>query len=200
MVYDIHQGIVLRTYIPQKQKLSVLDAELGRIDCIPQNKKIADRLFHGAYISYALKPWGMHYLTYDISLIEQPPYLTEKDFLFFHHVLELCFYFLPAHNQERSVFELVKSAYIHPESLRAELSQKIFLCHFFRYLGIYPRNMHSYSASFFRLISGPFNSKVDAEDEEKVRIDLQRWLLSCVSTHPYAQRIKTMDFLKVNHD
>lgn len=200
MVYNIHQGIVLRTYIPYKQKLSVLDAELGRIDCIPQNKKIADRLFHGAYISYVVKPWGMHYIAYDISLLEGPTYLSQKDFLFFHHLLELCFYFLPVHSQERPIFELVKIAYTHPKMLRTELSQKIFLCHFFRYLSIYPGNIHSYSASFFRLISGPFDSKVNAEDEKKVHLDLQRWLLSCVSTHPYAQRIKTMDFLKSEHE
>jgi hypothetical protein len=196
MMHQVHQGIVLRTYIPRKQKLSLFDAYLGRVDCVPQNTKNAQRLFHGAYISYALKSWGRHYLIYDIALVAAPPYSAHTSLLFFHHLLELCHYFLPLEHQEHTLFALVKGAYTHPEFLQTELTQRLFLYHFFKEIGIYPVDMQSYDPSFFRLISSPFDSKVNARDEERLSLNLRKWLLGCINTHPYAHYLKTIDFLK----
>jgi hypothetical protein len=194
MMHELHQGIVLRVY-HTKHKLSIFDAHLGKIECIPQHSKKMQRLFHGAYITYALKSWRNNYLMYDTALVAEPPYVVHQKLLFFHHVLEICYFFLALEQQEYTLFGLLKVAYTHPEIFESKLAQKLFLCHFFKEIGIYPADTRSYDPAFFSLISGPFESSVKAEDEEKVHGNLRKWLLGCISTHPYAHSLKTIDFL-----
>jgi hypothetical protein len=194
MLIDTPQGIVLRTYVPQKQKLSVLDANRGRIDCVPQDTRAAHQLTTGAYMTYGIRPWHAYYIVYDTDIVDMPLYWAHENLLFFHHVLELCYYFLPVDNIVEDIFILVKKLYTSPKIIQTDLSKKIFLCQFFICLGIYPADARSYGSSFFSLISGPFDSKVNAHGE--LHMQLQRWLLTCISTHPYAHTLKTIGFLR----
>lgn len=195
MITDVHEGIVLRTYIPKKQKLAILDKKLGRIECVPQNQKSAYRLSHGAYVSYALRAWHAQYLLHDPNILDLPFYWAYENFLFFHHVLELCYYFLPIDGQSADIFELIYILYDRPKLLQTTLSRKIFLCRFFWKLGIYPYNAESFDSCLFSLISGPLDSNLSIADEKIAHQHIQKWLLACVNTHPYAHRLKTIDFL-----
>lgn len=203
MENNVRHGIVLRTYIPAKQKLSILDTDLGKIDGVPANLKNALKLSHGTFISYLIRPWHLHYVVYNINIIDEPYYWAKNNFLFFHHVLELCYYFLSVNNIEIEIFELIKILYTQPEILKTELDQKIFLCHFFKKLGIYPYNYKSYDQLLLALISGRSSKCLDNildnindKDEKDLQNNLNKWLLSCVNEHPYVYRFKTLDFLK----
>lgn len=230
---ELHNGIILRTYLPKKQKLIILDESLGKIECVPKNKQLANKLSHGVYISYMLKRWFFYYVIFDIHILDLPFYWSRNNFLFFHHVLELCNYFLPFDSRAGDIFQLILILYRCPEKVKTTLSKKLFLCNFFKKLGMYPQNIESYDSIIFNLISNFLHSKFSYEQEmamlrnivhseyntkegefynslrEKFLIfqdlntgnkslcsDLNRWLLECISLHPYAHRLKTIEFLK----
>jgi hypothetical protein len=193
------KGIILRIYVPQRKKLAILDAHFGKIECITHYTPVAQRLTHGMYISYILEPWRDSFKISEISILDMPLYWarsSSNNFVFFHHVLELCYYFLSINNAAHEIYILIKLLYTNPELIQTDISKRIFLCRFFIRLGIYPENALSYNSQFFSLISGPLDSKVNAEHERALYRELQRWLLSCVSVHPYAHNIKTIDFLR----
>lgn len=196
MLIGMYQGIVLRTYIPNKHKLSVLDAQLGKIECIPKGLKRGYILSHGIYLSYSLRPWHDYYIIQDIAILDAPFYWAKENFLFFHHVLEICYYFLSINSASREIFELILKLYTCSEIIQTDLCKKIFLCHLFIRLGIYPSDMLSYGSSFFCLISRPLDSKVSVQDDKAVNEQIQRWLLACIDTHPYAYRLKTVGYIK----
>lgn len=196
MIGGINQGIVLRTYIPQKHKLAVFDSELGRIECIPQNLKNSYRLSHGVLIEYSLQQLQISYKLFDANILNLPKQWSKNSFYFFHHILELCYYFLPIESEAKDIFQLIKILYTDSDIVQSDISKKIFLCHFFIKLGIYPENMLAYDASFHRLISGPLDSKIEVKDEKNIHFYLQRWLLECINSHPYAHRLKTINYLK----
>jgi hypothetical protein len=191
----IYQGIVLRSYFPEKQKVSVLDIQLGRINGIPQDTKMGMRLPHGSLIAYTVKQVSVNFILYDIDLIDLPLGWEFTNFLFFHQLLELCFYFLPLHAQAQEVFYLIKELYGSQDIINTPLAKKLFLYRFFSVLGIYPVDARSYSAVFFNLISHSIDSKVDESTYKIINNDLKRWLMACIHMHPYAYRLKAIDYL-----
>lgn len=191
----IYQGIVLRNYLPEKQKVSVFDVQLGRINGIPHDTKMGMRLAHGSLIAYTVKQLSLNFILYDLDLIDMPLQWTFANFLFFHQLLELCFYFLPLHGHAEDVFCLIKELYASQDIIKTTFGKKIFLYRFFSLLGIYPADARSYGALFFNLISLPRDSKVDASKYKFIDNDLKRWLMACIHMHPYAYRLKAIDYL-----
>lgn len=192
----VHEGIILRNYIPKKQKLSILDSNLGRIECISLNSKNNHRLFSGAFINYTLKKFNMYYVVENTNIIDFPQDLIDHNFAFFHHVLELCYYFLPLDQEASDIFELINLCYLKSNLTSNKLAKNIFLCKFFSILGIYPSDYLANNSEFYKFISGPINIDLDFQENKNFNIFAKRWLLECVNSHPNIERLKTVGFLK----
>ena len=174
---ELHKGIILRTSSAYKSAITLLDEQHGKIEGLVYKSKPTGQLFHGALITYSLKKSHHKYVLSDIQLLDMPSYWVHEHFLFFHHVLELSDFFLPWDQQASGLFGLLHLLYTDPALLGTKRSQKLFLCHLFKRLGMYPEEglmTHT----------------------EKRTEKIERWLRACISVHPQAGSLQTIGFLK----
>lgn len=165
---DQHTALVLRMASPYKGRTILLDEELGKIEVLAFAHKASRQLFHGAFISCALKKRGARYVLSEIVLLDMPHYWVGEHFLFFHHVLELCDSFLSFDEYEPEIFKLVRTLYSNPVSLGTKEAQKLFLCDFFQRIGMYPDQQQDSVAG---------------------------WLRACITEHPHGSTLQTASFL-----
>ena len=190
----LHQGILLRTGSPYRKKILLFDYELGMIECV--NTYGHNRLVHGAFLYYARTPWHNLYRLHDIELIALPEKWVSDDLLFLHHIIELSTYFLTIQNNAASLFNFFMNFYKPCNEKNLELFKKFFICRFFSLLGVYPENSEDYDPLFFRLISGPIDSMLDASrDDVLTHKKVNEWLQGCMRVHPHADHLKTVNFL-----
>ena len=184
-----HEGIILKNYQPKKHKIGVFDKNLGRIECLAPYG--ADYIPVGTLIAYF--PLNSRYL-YDLEGLEVrevPLNLARYDFYFFHHILELSYYFLPLGSPAESIFVMVHFLLNSYDKISTDLQKKLFLLRFFVQLGIYPEEEFSLGDSFHYLLSQP----IEVMLVQRVQIPeqaLERWLFSCIETHPQKAKFKTM--------
>ena len=168
-------GIVLRTSSAYKVAVTLLDEELGKIEGLIVGKNQAQRLFHGAVISYTATKSHSKYRLTDTGVLAMPTdWVQGEDFLFFHHVLELADYFLPWEQQATALYQLLQLLYVRAEGIKTKQAQKLYLVHFFSYLGIYPEE------------------GLKALEKN----DLGVWLSACINEHPQAAALQTKSFLR----
>lgn len=161
---DQHKGIVLRASSAYKRTVTLFDDRLGKIEGI-SGKEFS----HGALVSYTLKKAGARYFLQDLKLLEMPMEWARGNFLFFHHVLELCDYFVPWDVHCEALFALVYFLYSKPESVQTPQAQKMFLYSFFKRVGVHPE---------------PGDHTVD------------EWIQACIDEHPQVLSLRTAGYLK----
>jgi hypothetical protein len=179
-------GILLKNYSPKKEKVSVLDSVLGRIEAVLHNANIRS-LHNGTLFSYHAELRYTNIYTFTtVEILDIPFGLAKHDIYFFHHMLELCYYFLPLHVACPSVFDLISMAF------KQELDNKpIILLRFFALLGIYPEEPPFEKNYFLRLLSCPVETIIKEKlDDTQLKV-LESWLLRCLEMHPYKKQFKT---------
>ncbi len=130
-----HMGIVLRSRSAYKGTLTILDERLGKIECLgAYNQSIS----HGALIDYSVQKRGVRYFLRDVKLRDMPMQWARENFMFFHHVLELCDVFLPWDSHCEAMFQLIYFMYTKPDVINTAKAQKLFLYSFFQKVGVYP--------------------------------------------------------------
>ena len=90
-ISNIYTGIVLNHQFPLRHTITLLDKELGRMEGILLKGEVSAGMLLQYDITLRL---GRSYIQ-EIDIIAVPSELIHSDFLFLHHVLELCFYFIP---------------------------------------------------------------------------------------------------------
>ncbi len=186
-----HFGFVLRTYFPKKHKISLLDEQLGRIEGLFLHTTLLQTISAGTLISYEVYQKGNLHRIEAVSIQAVPLKAAKYDIYFLHHVLELCYYFLPLHHAMPSIFDLINFITQSSEQLNESLQKKLLLLRFFSHLGIHPEQDLCLSDSLHNLLSQPIDSmlKMDVMIAES---KLERWLLSCIETHPQKAQFKTI--------
>lgn len=188
-------GIILKTYFPYNYKIVLFDAELGKIESILRIKKNQNyRLCNGMLINYLQTHKNNKFFIHDIEIIELPYISHHSQFLFFHHILELCYFFLPNNMKATEIFDLINFFYKDSEKLKNIQAQKIFLCKLLLLLGIYPENIaveEYFEAFFYNPIDNIIDKSLDLKFEKK----LSSWIMTCINMHPQANLIKTKNFL-----
>ena len=185
-----HEGIVLKNYQPKKNKISLLDEHLGRIESFAPFS-IKQPLHVGSLVRYFPVQAGSLYQLEGIQILEVPLELARSDIYFFHRVIELCYYFLPLEAAANDTFNLVKVLLNSNPYLGRDLQKKLFLLRFFVELGMYPEEDFPLGESLHYLLSQP----IEVMLKKKIKIseqELERWLLSCIEAHPQKAKFKTM--------
>ncbi len=182
-----HVGILLRKYTQTKEKSSIFDAYIGRLEAIIQSPHV-HLLHHGTVFSYYPTPkYNNIYLLTEIEIIHTPFHLARENINFLHHLLELCYYFLPLHSEHAAVFELVEKTLSRPIE-----NKLLLLFRFFTLVGFYPENVPFEKSYFLRLLSYPLETILKEKlDDEQLKM-LESWLLQCVELHPEKKRFKTI--------
>jgi len=185
-------GIVLKTFFPQKQKISLFDKVQGKMSCIPDRNDIQP----GGLIAYHLTNSQRMPFARMINLIESPLLLAREDIIFVHHVLEVCYYFIHSYDPAPEIFDLLMKLYHSEIILCDDKNKKIFLFTLFWKLGIYPESKN-FDSILFRNFAMKFVDRlgfeyIDLENEQLV----DAWLYECLSLHPCFNYFKTVHFLR----
>lgn len=187
-------GIILRKNELLPHKLMVLDKIQGKIECVSSIPSLSA----GSLITYNIKQRGLVHFISDSTLIYIPLSLAQTDMLFFHHILELIYYFTNIGSYCQEVFDLLAFLYSNEDTITTIQSKKIFLLKLLTTMGSIPETSLS-QASFISYLNAIDREKLGSitlsvSDEKK----LDSWLWSCVWQHPYVNEFKTIHFLAEN--
>lgn len=89
------QGVVLRSFLPYKRKLSVLTANMGKIVIVVKNRRITSHFSPGTCISFFPHTRLSASFVGAFEVIRVPVDSIKRNVYWVHHVLEVCYYFAP---------------------------------------------------------------------------------------------------------
>lgn len=187
----INSGIILKSNL---NKLTILDEKLGKITCYIKLKK--NNLIQGAHLDYVLEVFNDYYYISNIKILNAPGNISKyiyHDLIFFHHVIEICYYFLPLNCNENIsyIFTLILSLYENNIADNKFL-KKLFLYNLFKILNIY----FEYDVQDYNFMNKNYKIGIDLENIITLNNSLKRWLTLCISRQPYYNRLKTINFMK----
>ncbi len=183
-------AIVLK--LISSHKIALLDREYGRIDGITLKTPVL-----GALIGYKIeRERSSAFFIGECSINDLPSFLARLDILFWHHVLELCYYFVPIGSQDPELFELLLFLYtVEKGSLWGIQAKKMYLFKLLSMIGMQPEFPKIPDVMMHQLMALPLDRLSDevlGEESEKM---LEEWLRVCVSEHPEIEQFKTVHFL-----
>lgn len=184
------RGIVLKQI--SQHKIAILNDTVGRIDAI------AIKPPHlGSLISYTVQrtKGTLHFLDH-CSIINLPFFLGRNDILFWHHVLELCYYFMPVGSHTSELFELLSFLYtVEKGSLWGVRAKKVYLFKLLSMISIQPEVPRLPAFKVHQLIATiPEEMHQVVLDEQSEKI-VDEWIRVCVAQHPAIEQFNTMHFL-----
>ena len=187
-------GIVLKNHFPTNKTISILDKDLGKIRCRIKKKNISV----GSIISYTIVSKKIWCLLDGVEVLYIPFETAIDDILFLHHILEMCYYFIPAESKNTEAFKLISYLYYFGYKIKYIIDKKLFLFKLFLFLGLYCEGKRFQTPRFHTLAIKSIDTLIDKQLHLKIEKDLDMWLYACVSTHPMFRSLKTIDFLYKN--
>lgn len=187
-------GIILKKNRSSHHKLIILDKIQGKIECITTTPELCT----GALITYNIRQQRLTHFISDCSLLYIPLSLAQTDMLFFHHVLELIYYFTQIGSCSKEVFNLLAFLYSTEHTLMTTQFKKFFLLKLLTSMGSIPELCEARTEFITRLNSiniKQLSTMIIDNTHEK---ELDRWLWSCIWEHPYVKEFKTVHFLAEN--
>lgn len=186
---NLHTGIVLKHYLPQKNTCALLDSSLGRITGI----LIHDRMSPGTVLQYKLVQKKEWYIMEQIEIIYMPLYLARSEMLFLHYMLEMCYHFVHEGTGASRVYNLLIFIF-NQRSFTLE-QKKNLLCVLLALLELYPEDAAVSTAHLYALAQQPleeiFNKKIDL----KIEKNIAGWLYQSIQVHMHTKHFKTIHFL-----
>jgi hypothetical protein len=185
------RGIVLKTFFTSQCKIALLDSTYGKIVAVPTTEQICN----GALVRYML---DRRINTYHARSIEQhalPLTFDHANLFFYHHVLELCYYFIPLDSGPSNLFDVVQQlCYLDTEyiSYRYKI---LFLVRLFLIFGMHTEIPHGQ----WPLLKKVFATDIDSIILETIDLstidEMRQWLQGCLAHHPLLKKFKTLQFL-----
>lgn len=184
-------GIVLKKHFPRKQTITVLDKVWGKRIGVPPTQDIC----LGSLISYTTNQSTNVVFMHSLERHAVPLSLARNDLLFFHQVLELCYYFIPLQSPAPDVFHLVSLLCYDRAVTLKPLQKKVFLAKLFALLGVHPDEQKFQHDYFHYLRHGSIDTLTDQVLHLGIENTLDSWLRACISLHPYRNSFNTYHFL-----
>jgi hypothetical protein len=215
-MYKKETGIVLKRFIPLKQKLSILTDLFGKILVIAQpNNPICQRLWPGSMISANFEQLeNSTYLARGIEIINVPEAMTQSDIYWLHHILELHYYFIPYCQPSLDALSYLQF-YIYLLNRkklfkdRFDVLKKICVMHFLNRTGFF-FNENLLKCSIFldknitlfhdETMKEMPDKLLDYLDEIYIKnvINMDECIVRCLRTHPCYRFFKTIKFIYKN--
>jgi hypothetical protein len=194
-------GIVIKSFLPYKQKISVVSRYSGRL-----NLKVSrPRTFSpGAIISFS-SDWQKKFSRGPKIELLMVPIDAMKDHLdWFHSLFEICYYFLPLDATCIEVFRLLQCSFELSDSHGCEqcfgVIKKLSIVRLLVYLGFYPPNRLAFMIDMFdelalsvRFLDSPKMQKVSSLHLAEV----DQWIERCLCQHPLAKKFNTLTREKI---
>jgi hypothetical protein len=171
-------GIVLKR-LNSPYKIALLDQERGRVDAIVT--KAAPCV--GSLLHYSIER-------------------ERHDILFWHHVLELCFYFIPLGYRIDTLFALLEFLYSADGTTLWNIqSKKLYLFKLLAAIGLYdvlPQLVPESRVNQLLLL--PLSHIMNEQLDEKSEKVMNEWLRTCIAEHPAMVKFNTVHFLGTMDD
>ena len=204
-------GIVLRSFLPAKQKVSVLFSRSGKQTVVIIPIEVCRKLSIGMTILCCHSSRGSSPLRFvDYCDIKNVYMGTKNNLLGIHRLCEICYYFLPENVTDSEVMKFFSWYF---EFLQQELMEGVGfsavqrLCEFklFCLLSFYPpEDLVGFVQVFHRLVSVFVDSKNNGRviSKEVVEMllkdvvdrtdEIGLWLEECAATHQCYKKFKTI--------
>jgi hypothetical protein len=187
-------GIILRKNSLLRNKVIILDKIQGKIECIASTSSLSI----GSLITYNLHQQQSTYFIKDNTLIYVPLSLAQTDILFFHHVLELVYYFTHVGSCSKEVFDLLAFLYSTAITKMTLQSKKLFLLKLLTSMGSIPEHNETRTKIITHLTTMNIKQLNQIAIDTTLEKELDRWLWCCIWQHPYVNEFKTVHFLAEN--
>jgi hypothetical protein len=124
------------------------------------------------------------------------PFAFARDDIFFlHHILELCYYFLPEEGAAPEVFDLLVYCIAEGKHEKIRSRRSLVLAKLFLLFGMYPE--HDILCAYMeKVMDVPLDRFFDVPCDGTMESLLRRWVWSCIITHSHREQFKTVRLLK----
>ncbi len=187
-----YTAIVVRQ-LETPHKIALLDRVAGRVDGIVSSPLVRV----GSLIEYSVERnrGTLRYIK-QYSVIDVPLSIARADILFWHHVLELCYYFVPPGSFTHQLFELLEFLYTVDIGIYWSVrAKKLYLFKLLVRIGVYARLPRLPIEQIQHLQAIPLNLIADEVIDEQCEKMLDEWLRLCVYEHPAIRKFRTVHFL-----
>ena len=186
---NMHTGIVLKHYVPQKNTCALLDRSLGRITGILMH----DHISAGTVLQYQLVQKKDWYIMEHIEIIYMPLMLARSEMLFLHYVLEMCYHFVHEGCGDSQLHDLI--IFIFNQQAFSIEQKKRVLCVLLARLELYPEDAVHASAHLYALAQLPVEQIFAEKIDLKIEKNIAGWLYQSIQVHMRTQQFKTIHFL-----
>lgn len=182
-----HEGIILKTFFPYKQKVMLLERSLGKIPAIPPsyNWQAGTRIAYCAHQQNTI-----HFLS-EIELLSLPLEMGKGDIDFLHHVLELCYYYLSLGVPALQVYDLLALLYDPAYACPSNQFKLLYIFKLLLLLGMYPEDKQFQMLYFNQLAHEPIDTLLQEPLRLEVEQALDVWIRSCIALHPLYRHFNT---------
>lgn len=149
-----HRGLVLKSFMPMKHKLSIFDENFGKIEGMFR-LKTACMYSAGTFIEYLPIAHGDFYLLTNLGMHWFPFNIAYIDLIFLHQVLELCYYLIPYNCAMSTIFELILFLTTAKELIQSKAQKKFFLLKIFWQTGMVNEEILYYDQHISAILSLP---------------------------------------------
>ncbi len=183
-------GIILLPANATRKRTVLLDRSDGKIEAFLTRDVCA-----GSVISYQKNIFNNMYFISEVNIEYIPLSLAFHDILFLHHVLELCYYFIPVGSCIEGLFEVFEWIYLHSDEILSDKVKKYAVAKLLVTLGLWPEKYKITTEKIYKLVRAPIDSirlqDIDLANER----ELEQWLRFCILQHPCSSKLRTMAFL-----
>lgn len=205
-------GFVLKRFLPSTHKISLLTQEHGKLNIIVKRTDALQRVWPGMLIGCQPKPlFEATYTSDSIEIIDIPPTLTSDDTFLVHHLLDLCYYFVPLASPCPEIFDHLNFCFNillqkHLFEKNFDAIKRVLVLRFLYLAEVLPMQSGCETTMIFARLT-PYS--LDIEDQQKVesisllineinKIGLRtvdKLIFDCIKTHPSFKLLKTVPFL-----
>lgn len=206
---------VLKRFLPNKNKLSVLTHNSGKIEIITSPGHKIETLWPGMLLAYYKNNElnnSKIFVISEIEVLNSPNFNQNFNIEWVHLLLEICYYFLPLHSPEPEIFKLINYA-LNIEILNKYflteiiIIKKIFIIKLLELLGFYPTNNLIYYLAIYQDIIDSYINIIDKNSLELLKPKLQNinteqmaqinnWIILNLGTHQNFKQFKAICSLK----
>lgn len=208
----INHGIVLKRLTPSTHKFSVLTRDAGKITLVILNNQSIKQINMGTVIAfYILEQNNVMISTERVEIIVTPMPPQAVDIYWLHHLLELCYYFVPPGQPADDIFRFLLNCFSLLNYQQYcyddwELVKHVCTAILINMVGFYPPD---HLQNPIITLQKPLMMFVDFTGEQKVEfcrnshqvlhvlspVQLEAWLLKCIQSHPRINMFKTINFV-----
>lgn len=200
-------GLVLKRFIPYKNKVSILDQTQGKTTLVSMSSNLIYKLWPGMVVKYnSLSNNSKNIITSKVNIIIYQQNMTKQSIHWFHSLVELCYYSLPLGLPAHDVFDFLCNAQLLLEKqniLKSKLNivKKIYLLKLIELLGLSSYESISFNFKVLPLLSQGFIDFSNKQNVESVDIVIDKiddnmhkqidlYIKGIIKSHPYYKNFK----------